>query len=81
MVRKRGLEPLWVTPPDPKSGASANFATSALLSFDCTVIYDIADSPKYCREALAYVSKQHHSPHSIPTRTRMLVERLISAES
>jgi hypothetical protein len=29
-VRKRGLEPLWVTPPDPKSGASANFATSAL---------------------------------------------------
>ena len=45
LVRKRGLEPLWVTPPDPKSGASANFATSARLSFDCTVIRDIADSP------------------------------------
>jgi hypothetical protein len=29
MVRKRGLEPLWVSPPDPKSGASANSATFA----------------------------------------------------
>jgi hypothetical protein len=29
LVRKRGLEPLRVTSPDPKSGASANFATSA----------------------------------------------------
>jgi hypothetical protein len=25
----RGLEPLWISPPDPKSGASANFATPA----------------------------------------------------
>ena len=24
-----GIEPTWVTPPDPKSGASASFATSA----------------------------------------------------
>ena len=23
-----GVEPTWITPPDPKSGASANFATS-----------------------------------------------------
>src|ERR1039458_8732218 len=29
VVRKRGLEPLWVSPPDPKSGASANSATFA----------------------------------------------------
>ena len=33
LVRKRGLEPLWIAPPDPKSGASANFATSAAFVF------------------------------------------------
>ena len=26
-----GVEPTWITPPDPKSGASANFATSGIL--------------------------------------------------
>ena len=30
LVPRRGLEPLRIAPPDPKSGASANFATSAL---------------------------------------------------
>ena len=29
VVRERGLEPLYLTVPDPKSGASANFATLA----------------------------------------------------
>jgi hypothetical protein len=28
-VRMIGVEPTWIAPPDPKSGASANFATSA----------------------------------------------------
>jgi hypothetical protein len=28
-VRMKGLEPPWIAPPDPKSGASASFATSA----------------------------------------------------
>ena len=29
LVRMIGVEPTWIAPPDPKSGASANFATSA----------------------------------------------------
>lgn len=29
-VRAEGLEPPWITPPDPKSGTSANFATPAM---------------------------------------------------
>jgi hypothetical protein len=33
----RGLEPLRISPPDPKSGASANFATLALLIPTATV--------------------------------------------
>src|SRR5579859_3662687 len=33
MVRKGGLEPPWVTPPDPKSGASANSATFAAFVY------------------------------------------------
>ena len=28
-----GVEPTWITPPDPKSGASANFATSGNYIF------------------------------------------------
>ncbi len=31
-VRMIGVEPTWITPLDPKSSASANFATSALCS-------------------------------------------------
>ena len=38
-VPGRGLEPLRIAPPDPKSGASANFATPALsLSKNCCAI-------------------------------------------
>ena len=33
-VRLIGLEPTRITTPDPKSGASTNFATSANCSFD-----------------------------------------------
>jgi hypothetical protein len=35
-VRGRGLEPPWVTPPAPKAGASANFATRA---YGCRKVY------------------------------------------
>ena len=35
-VRLIGLEPTRITTPDPKSGASTNFATSAdAISFNC----------------------------------------------
>lgn len=33
MVRKRGLEPPCLAAPDPKSGASASFATSAMCKY------------------------------------------------
>ncbi len=33
-MRKGGVEPPWVSPPDPKSGASANFATFASSTFN-----------------------------------------------
>ncbi len=40
LVRKGGLEPPWVSPPDPKSGASANSATFAhLVSFSFGLPY------------------------------------------
>lgn len=29
-----GVEPTWIAPPDPKSGASANFATSGLFNLN-----------------------------------------------
>lgn len=33
MVRVKGLEPPWITPLDPKSSASTNFATPAYLYY------------------------------------------------
>ena len=33
MVRMKGLEPLRLSAPDPKSGAATNYATSAFLDY------------------------------------------------
>ena len=40
MVRKGGLEPPWISPPDPKSGASANSATFAWCRRELTSSLD-----------------------------------------
>src|SRR6059058_104570 len=45
MVRKEGLEPPWVSPPDPKSGASANSATLALQSSGSALDVSAMDTP------------------------------------
>jgi hypothetical protein len=42
-VPGRGLEPLRIAPPDPKSGASANFATLASILIRLTYILDPSD--------------------------------------
>lgn len=34
-VRVKGLEPSRISPPDPKSGAAANYAIPAMLAFKC----------------------------------------------
>jgi hypothetical protein len=43
-VPGRGLEPLRISPPDPKSGASANFATLAIrfriVNFQLAIVND-----------------------------------------
>jgi hypothetical protein len=36
-VRMKGLEPPRREAPDPKSGAAANYATSAILLIKCTI--------------------------------------------
>lgn len=35
LVRMKGLEPPRLSAPDPKSGAAANYATSAVVKLDC----------------------------------------------
>ena len=56
LVRKGGLEPPWVTPPDPKSGASANSATFALLE---SITYNPSlFAPGTCRRRLRHPDRE-----------------------
>ena len=41
MVRARGLEPPWFYPLDPKSSASANFATPAFTANELYHIFNL----------------------------------------
>ena len=56
----RGLEPLRISPPDPKSGASANFATLA----------QVVSSHGTAAFVLGFVlERKPHSDQALPTYT------------
>jgi hypothetical protein len=59
----RGLEPLRISPPDPKSGASANFATLAHISTLVDVVQILAQltNTKVC--LLAQIALGAHDLH------------------
>ena len=46
-VRAKGIEPIRLSAPDPKSGLSTNFNTPAKWKCKCTTIYLICKHPSY----------------------------------
>src|SRR6516165_1805979 len=56
-VPGRGLEPLRISPPDPKSGASANFATLASVAYVNRV--QEFTLTEHCRNHLEWIVMTH----------------------
>ncbi len=61
-VPGRGLEPLWISPPDPKSGASANFATLANTSWFATYDKIHQSSLRVCWQYIDAILRRIREP-------------------
>ena len=79
LVRKGGVEPPWVAPPDPKSGASANSATFARVEHPSRRgLPRLAHQRRETRQAPVWRSTGDHSLDSkLPRLQRHMLNRRI----
>ena len=60
-VRAKGIEPIRLSAPDPKSGLSTNFNTPAIWDCKCTTIYRIS---KFSTKKHARLSETESHPYT-----------------